>query len=206
MENETKVQARGCVQLGDLLIFGFGSFMMFAKTADVLEKFAPSDWFGLSASDYGLAAALLIEGFLVWRKFKMWVLPPKNFVEWAMDFITTFVPFGLSLAAQAIDGYITTGLINSMPEQQKTTITTIVALLIGVPLFLDLGKTTIENAPPGLFDNLKWGRGGVDSFINNLFNKKRPVQSQTLASETEQVKPSRNGKQESPNFTKGEMR
>lgn len=171
--SETRTQARGCIQLGDLVIFAFGSFMMFAKTADLLGKFAPDDWFGFAPSDYGLAAALLIEGFLVWRKVKMWLLPPKNFAEWATDLITTFVPFALSLAAQAIDGYVTTGLINSMTQEQKTTITTVVSLLIGIPILLDIGKTAIENAPAGIFDNIKTGDNGGSLFSWWPFGKKK---------------------------------
>jgi hypothetical protein len=179
--NNTNIQARGCVQLGDLLIFAFGSFIMFAKTADLLGKFAPEDWFGFSKSDYGLAAALLIEGFLVWRKFKMWILPPKNFVEWGMDLITTFIPFGLSIAAQVIDGYVTTGLINSMSEEQKTTITTVVAALVGIPLLLDIAKTSVDNAPPGIFDDIK---SDTDNALGSLFGwftkKKTHVSSQPV--------------------------
>lgn len=170
-KQRTKAQARGCIQLGDLLIFAFGSFMMFGKTADILGKFAPSGWFGFSPTDYGFAAALLIEGFLVWRKVKMWLLPPDNFVEWGMDFITTIVPFVLSMTAQIIDGFITTKLIDNMPESQKVTITATVCALIGIPLLLDIGKTMVENAPAGIFDALKVDRdGGVGEFFGGIFS------------------------------------
>jgi hypothetical protein len=175
MQNSTNVQARGCIQLGDLAIFAFGSFILFGKTADLLGKFAPSDWFGFSPTDYGLAAALLIDGYLVWRKIKMWLIPPRNFVEWAADIVTTFIPFGLTLAAQIIDGYVTTGLINSMSEEQKTTITTIVAALVGIPLFLDITKTAIDNAPPGIFDSIKSdtenGLDALTGFFRGVFNR-----------------------------------
>jgi hypothetical protein len=180
-ENKTTIQARGCIQLGDLLIFAFGSFIMFGKTADLLGKFAPDDWFGFSSSDYGLAAALLIEGFLIWRKVKMWLLPPKNFVEWGMDLITTFIPFALSIAAQVIDGYVTTGLINSMSDEQKTTITTVVAALVGIPLFLDIAKTAVDNAPPGIFDDIKSDTdnalGSLVGWLGTMTKKKTPVSS-----------------------------
>lgn len=182
MENQTRVQAKGCIYLGDLLIFMFGSFMMFAKTANLLGKFAPDDWFGLSPADYGFAAALIIEGFLVWRKVKMWLLPPNNFVEWATDIVTTFIPFGLSLMAQVIDSYVTTGLINSMTQEQKTLITTIVSLLIGIPLLLDIGRTTIENAPAGIFDTIKSNeRGGLDgvfSWVGSHFKSNKVLANQ----------------------------
>lgn len=203
-ENKTNIQARGCIQLGDLLIFAFGSFIMFAKTADLLGKFAPADWFGFSKSDYGLAAALLIEGFLVWRKVKMWLLPPKNFVEWGMDLMTTFIPFGLSIAAQVIDGYVTTGLINSMTDQQKQTITTIVAALVGIPLLLDIAKTSIDNAPPGIFDDIKTDTdnalAGLFGWANRLTSRKntRVSDTNTLNQDVRQskVKLSKNGKHE----------
>lgn len=210
MENQTRVQAKGCIYLGDLLIFMFGSFMMFAKTANLLGKFAPDDWFGLSPADYGFAAALLIEGFLVWRKVKMWLLPPNNFVEWATDIVTTFIPFGLSLVAQVIDGYVTTGLIDSMTQDEKRLITTVVALLIGIPLFLDIGRTTIENAPAGIFDTIKTNeRGGLDGlfgWVGKWFARPNPV---ALNSEAPVVKPkpsSKSSKQEGANPTEGERR
>lgn len=202
--NNTNIQARGCIQLGDLLIFAFGSFIMFAKTADLLGKFAPEDWFGFSKSDYGLAAALLIEGFLVWRKFKMWILPPKNFVEWGMDLVTTFIPFGLSIAAQVIDGYVTTGLINSMSEEQKTTITTVVAALVGIPLLLDIAKTSVDNAPPGIFDDIKSDTdnalGGLFNWTKGLFDRRKtrvssPAQLNKDVGQTN-LKLSKNGKTE----------
>lgn len=198
-ENRTNVQARGCIQLGDLLIFMFGGFIMFGKTADLLGKFAPSDWFGFSASDYGLAAALLIEGFLIWRKVKMWLLPPKNLVEWGMDLLTTFIPFGLSIAAQVIDGYVTTGLINSMPEEQKMTITTIVAALVGIPLFLDISKTAVDNAPPGIFDSIKSDTddalGGFFDSVKGVLSKKTRVFPQEVVRQTK-VKSNSNGRRE----------
>jgi hypothetical protein len=197
--SETTTQARGCVQLGDLLIFAFGSFIMFAKTANLLGKFAPDDWFGFAPSDYGIAAALLIEGFLVWRKVKMWLLPPKNFVEWATDLVTTFVPFALSLVAQAIDGYITTGIIQTMSQEQKTTITTVVSLLIGVPILLDIGKTAIENAPPGIFDNLKTNDAVGNPFWWWPFSKKKNTvlsQAEVVQTEIKDLPKSPNGEDE----------
>jgi hypothetical protein len=203
MQSNTNTQAKGCIQLGDLLIFAFGSFIMFAKTADLLGKFAPSDWFGFAPSDYGLAAALLIEGFLVWRKVKMWLIPPKNFVEWATDLVTTFIPFALSIAAQVIDGYVTTGLINSMTEQQKTTITTIVAALVGIPLLLDIAKTAVDNAPPGIFDDIKSDTdnalGGLAGWFGGLLRKNTRVSSQAVQSNQDvrqtNLKLSKNGKE-----------
>lgn len=196
---ETKIQARGCIQLGDLLIFAFGSFIMFAKTSNLLGKFAPDDWFGLRPTDYGFAAAVLIEGFLVWRKFKMWLLPPKNFVEWGADLVTSFVPFALSIAAQIIDGYVTTGLINGMSEQQKTLITTIVAALVGIPLLLDLSKTAIDNAPAGIFDSIKTDS---ENALQSLFSwaTTKTKKENTSVSPTPskvvgqlKIKPSKNG-------------
>ena len=163
MENKarTKAQARGCIQLGDLAIFAFGSFIMFAKTADVLGAFAPANWFGFSPADYGIAAALLIEGFLVWRKVKSWLLPPDNFVEWGFDFIVTITPFALSVVAQVVDGYLTTGILMNMTEETKRMITAVVSILVTVPLLLDIIKTTVENAPAGIFDDIKTDSGNV---------------------------------------------
>ena len=131
----------------------------------------------------------------------MWILPPKNFVEWGMDLITTFIPFGLSIAAQVIDGYVTTGLINSMTEEQKTTITTVVAALVGIPLLLDIAKTSVDNAPPGIFDDIK---SDTDNALAGLFGwltKKKTRVSSASAQLNQDVgqtnlKLSKNGKKE----------
>src|SRR5690242_9925648 len=108
MENQTnseiQVQAKGCFQLIDLLLFAFGAFIMFGKTANLLGKLAPDDWFGMTPQDYGFFAALLIEGYLVVQKIKSWLIKPNNFMEWATDIVVTFIPFILSVFAQAADG------------------------------------------------------------------------------------------------------
>lgn len=184
-EERTRAQARGCIQLGDLAIFAFGAFIMFAKTANLLGKFAPDDWFGFASSDYGFAAAILIEGYLVFRKIKAWLLPPTNFVEWAADLITTLIPFVLSAAAQVIDGYVTTGIIVNMPEETKMMITAIVSILITIPILLDILKTAIDNAPVGIFDNIKSDNGnilqGFLGWVNNRVDARKHGVSSTVA-------------------------
>lgn len=186
-EERTTVQASGCFRFLDLIIFMFGSFILLGKTANLLQTFAPPNWFGLSPEMYGICAALMIEGYLVIMKLKAWISPPTNFVEWAMDFVMTLTPFLLSAFAQAADSWVNTGLMQTMDNQQKMFYTNIISVLVAIPILFAIIQTTIQNAPPGLFDNLKTNNSGsINSVVGafgNLFNrgKKKSVQTtQTL--------------------------
>jgi hypothetical protein len=173
VNTQNKVQAKGCFQLIDLLIFMFGSFIMFGKTANLLGKFAPDDWFGLSPSDYGMAAALLIEGVLVVQKIKAWIDPPDNLVEWAMDFLATITPFLMSAFAQAADAWFTTGLIQGMSQDDKMKYTNFISVMIAIPILIMIIQTTIRTAPAGIFDNLKTGTANPFSWVGGLFQRGR---------------------------------
>lgn len=196
-DKEVQVQARGCFQLVDLLLFAFGAFIMFGKTANLLGKLAPDDWFGLTPADYGFAAALLIEGYLVVQKIKSWLIRPANFMEWATDIVVTFIPFILSVFAQAADGWFTTGLIQSMTQAQKMQTTTFVSVLITVPVLLQIVQTAINNAPKGVFDNIKRtanaengglgflrGLGRIAESVGKRFNRTSRVGKAVYAKDT----------------------
>jgi hypothetical protein len=212
---ETATQARGCFQLIDIMIFAYGAFIMFGKTANLLGKFAPDDWFGLTPSDYGFASAILIEGYLVMMKFKAWILPPKNFVEWGADIVVTITPFLLSAYAQAADAWFTTNIVQNMTAEEQMKITNIISFLVPAILLLAIVRTAIETAPAGLFDNIKTKRstddvGGFFRGIGRILGRRNAqtntVQnvSKTLTQDDlvrQDVPDGNNGKRsEEPNF------
>lgn len=200
---QTNVQATGCFRFLDLIIFMFGSFILLGKTAHLLEIFAPDNWFGLTPNMYGIAAALMIEGYLVIMKLKAWISPPTNFMEWAMDFVMTLTPFLLSAFAQAADSWFTTGLIQNMSNEEKMFYTNVISILVAIPIFFAIIQTTIQNAPPGLFDSLKTKRKGDEGLGNVLgvvgkFFTKKPAKTTVVQTNLEvpeeKIEPSNNGK------------
>lgn len=201
MENpQTKVQATGCFRFLDLIIFMFGSFILLGKTANLLSIFAPPNWFGLNPEVYGIAAALMIEGYLVIMKLKAWISPPTNFVEWAMDFLMTLTPFLLSAFAQAADSWFTTGLIQTMSNEDKMMYTNVISILVAIPLFFAIVQSTIQNAPAGLFDSLKTnadsGIGSVASMFGKFFKKSPKSNVVQTNLDVEKVDHSKNGRKE----------
>jgi hypothetical protein len=170
-DEETRAQASGCFNFFDLILFIYGAFIMFGKTANLFGKFAPDDWFGLSPVTYGIAAAVLIEGYLVMQKVKAWILPPRNFLQWATGLVVTLIPFALSLTAQVIDSWFTTGLIQAMSQEDKMLYTNITAALVGIPLLLAIIQMGIDTAPPGVFDNIKSQKGDMLSWFGGWFRR-----------------------------------
>jgi hypothetical protein len=178
-DEETRAQASGCFNFFDLILFIYGAFIMFGKTANLFGKFAPDDWFGMSPEMYGIAAAVLIEGYLVMQKVKAWILPPRNFLQWATGLIVTIIPFALSLVAQVIDSWFTTGLIQAMSQDEKMFYTNITAALVGIPLLLAIIQMGIDTAPVGMFDNIKSQRGDMLSWATGWFRRNGSKEAST---------------------------
>jgi hypothetical protein len=198
-------QARGCFQFASLMIFGFGSLMMLSRTSSLLAKFFVGEkLFGFDGMEmyYGIGCALLIEGYLVVMKVKAWLLPPKNIVQWIGDGIVSFVPLFLSAFAQVADAWISTDYIKSLPQSTQTVVYALIPLLIAFPLFLDLVRMMLENAPANLFGGANLGGmsgqgffGWIQSFRKHNTVSTHPVKPITNEQDVEQLHIPANGKE-----------
>lgn len=159
--NQNEYGGRGCIQLLTLGAFCWGALMMYPKTVDLLSNFAPNEFMGYTdmAGWWAMGSAMLIEGVMVILKFKMWIYPARNLVEWAWDGILTIAPFVMSALAQVFDGMLVRDTLTSQPEQIQMMVDWGVPLLPSFVIGLMIIYAMIESAPPRLFGGIQQGGG-----------------------------------------------
>ena len=159
--NEQDYGGRSCIQVLTLAAFCWGALMMYPKTVDLLANFAPNDWMGYTdmAGWWAMGSALLIEGVMVILKFKMWIYPSRNLVEWVWDGVLTVAPFVMSALAQVFDGMLVRDVLTQQPQQIQMAVDWGVPLLPSFVIGLMIVYAMVESAPGNIFGGIKSGDG-----------------------------------------------
>jgi len=130
---------------GDMVLdFGvaIAALILFAKTADVLSYFSPTNINDLMGFDFGLlygfTCASLVEGLALALHFNHRAShhPPAQIAKWML--------LGISALCQIYDGYITTGSVDQMTETMKAVLSYGVPL---IPLFIMIMMFGIGQLP-----------------------------------------------------------
>lgn len=144
----------GCDAIFEGLIFLLGAFLMASKTQDLMAAFSPESFFGFQeiAGYYGLGCTLLVEGLLIFEKFKMLFMGrAKNRIEWGWGIILTIVPFVISFLAQSIDSILIAQTLSEQPAEVQLAVTWGVPGIPGIIIFLLAIRSFINSAPLGTF-------------------------------------------------------
>jgi hypothetical protein len=128
-------------------VFALGMLLMFSKTVDLLEKFAPSNIFGYTGIEvyYGIAVGCLVEGALFIMKL---TLPSaKNPVEWIWNVVVIILPFLISGLAQVFDSFITRDTLSQQPAEIQFFVSWFVPSIPTIIVFLLIGKSIFSSIP-----------------------------------------------------------
>jgi hypothetical protein len=131
-----------------------GAFVMYAKTADLLSQFAPSEFFGYSniAGGYGMVSALLVEGLFVVVKFSL--SKKDNALEWGYKLLVMAVTLAISAAAQVIDGAMVRDTFSTQPALVQGLIGWLVPSVPTIVVLLAAGRAVFENMPDAVLADL----------------------------------------------------
>lgn len=186
---EPNAGGAGCFEIILFVVFGWGLLLNFAKTADLMAAFAPSNIAGYEGMEtfYGLAVAVLVEGLLLVMKGKALFVKSKSALEWAWDVILTLFPFVISALAQPFDSFMVRDTLSQQPAEIQMILNWGVPAIPSLVLLGIMVWGFIHSAPAGLFKGIAVRRDNdhtsvpvswrIGEFFNNLFggwNKQNP--------------------------------
>lgn len=136
-------------------VFVIGAFVLFAKTSDLMTKFAPSEFMGYTdiASIYGFVVACMVEGAFVGMKLALG--RPRNVLAWVSNVILIIAPFGVSALAQVFDSFITQDTLAQQTPEIQFFATWFIPSIPTLIVALFLGKAILESMPPQLMRGFK---------------------------------------------------
>ena len=131
-------------------VFVIGAFVLFAKTSDLMTKFAPSEFMGYTdiASLYGFVVACMVEGAFVGMKLALG--RPRNVLAWVSNVILIIAPFGVSALAQVFDSFITQDTLAQQTPEIQFFATWFIPSIPTLIVALFLGKAILESMASGV--------------------------------------------------------
>jgi len=151
-ENKQGFNLGGCVVWAvSNFAFVLGLILMFSRTVDLIKPFAPQEFMGFTgvADWYAFAVGVMIEGTLVAMKFALG--SPKNAVEWISNVVLILVPFGISAAAQVIDGFVISETLSAQTPNFQLFVAWFVPSIPTIIVAVLLVQSVMSSAPPGMF-------------------------------------------------------